>query len=213
MKRASCAFLLIAFLGYFYPADATLIERGEGLIYDDATNITWTKDAGLVFTSGYFEGGYSLNWHEAMEWAEQLEFAGFTGWRLPTADVVTDYHPFESMVGTEMGHVYWELGINQNIFNSGPFINITQGSYWLSTESWGPSSGSYAKIFSFTQDESVGGDIRDTYKDNSIGLAWAVHDGDIGLTPVPVPEPSTLLISGLMLFFCFNQYRKRMKII
>lgn len=38
----------------FGNAQATLIDRGSGLIYDDVQNLTWLQDASYFATSGAF---------------------------------------------------------------------------------------------------------------------------------------------------------------
>jgi hypothetical protein len=77
---------------------AALIDRGQGLLYDTVLNVTWLADANFAYTSGYAatlaEDGlpmapnriYSngrMGWDAAVVWADQLEFGGFSDWRLP----------------------------------------------------------------------------------------------------------------------------------
>lgn len=76
---------------------AGLIDRGNGMIYDDILDITWLQDANYAHTSGYStdnaigsKDGAPLNvqtdgkmgWQAAMNWAENLAFGGFDDWRL-----------------------------------------------------------------------------------------------------------------------------------
>ena len=49
-------------------ASAGLIDRGNGMIYDDVQDITWLADANLSKTSGYDDNGY-MSWREANVWA------------------------------------------------------------------------------------------------------------------------------------------------
>ena len=69
-------------------AQATLLDRGGGLIYDDVLNITWLKDANYAKTSGYDDDG-RMNWSAANAWAASLSYfdsvrgVDITGWRLP----------------------------------------------------------------------------------------------------------------------------------
>lgn len=63
------------------PAQAGLIDRGNGLIYDNVLDITWIQDVGLSAT----QGGVGIHyWAGAKAWADQLVYGGFDDWRLPT---------------------------------------------------------------------------------------------------------------------------------
>ena len=72
-------------------AQATLWDRGGGLIYDDVLNITWLKDANYAQTSGYDADG-RMNWSAANAWAAGLSYfdsvrnVTWTDWRLPTVN-------------------------------------------------------------------------------------------------------------------------------
>lgn len=60
---------------------AALIDRGNGLIYDNVLNITWIQDVALSSTLG---GPGRFNWSGANNWADQLVYGGYDDWRLPT---------------------------------------------------------------------------------------------------------------------------------
>lgn len=64
------------------PADATLFDRGNGLIYDDGLDITWLQDANYGVTSGYDADGV-MTWAEVLTWADTLIYGGHSDWRLP----------------------------------------------------------------------------------------------------------------------------------
>ena len=57
-------------------------DNGDGTITDRATGLTWTK-----LDSGHLKAGEKkdgkLNWEQALRWAEDLEHAGHSDWRLP----------------------------------------------------------------------------------------------------------------------------------
>jgi len=63
-------------------SQATLINRGGGLIYDTVLSITWLQDANYAQTSGYDADGL-MTWDEAVAWADQLVYGGYNDWRLP----------------------------------------------------------------------------------------------------------------------------------
>ena len=60
---------------------AALIDRGNGLIYDNVLNVTWMQDVAL---SGTLGGAGIFNWSGAKAWANQLVYGGYDDWRLPT---------------------------------------------------------------------------------------------------------------------------------
>jgi uncharacterized protein DUF1566 len=59
-------------------------DNGDGTITDRATGLTWSK-----LDSGHLKAGENkdgkLNWEQALGWAENLEYAGHSDWRLPNA--------------------------------------------------------------------------------------------------------------------------------
>ncbi len=70
-------------------ASATLIDRGNGLLYDTVLNVTWLQDANYAKTSGYAATGVDLatgtmTWAAANTWAAQLNVGGLSDWRLAT---------------------------------------------------------------------------------------------------------------------------------
>lgn len=182
-------------------ANAELIDRGGGLIYDTDYDITWLADANFAMTSNYDADGL-MTWSQANTWADQLEYGGYDDWRLPTAlnqdgtgpdgwyDDAYDHN------GSEMGHLFYdELGgtAGESIYESTDpdldlFLNIQADLYWTSTS--GPYSGRHW-FFAFSNGSQWG------QPDSYGGYAWAVRDGDVA----PVPEPATMLISKVKVKF------------
>lgn len=98
--------LLLASIGLNSTANAALVSRGDGLIYDDVFNITWMADANYAKTSGYvdlnsvFYGNFSYNniyldgrmgWNAAKKWADDLvynttKYGSLSDWRLVSAN-------------------------------------------------------------------------------------------------------------------------------
>ena len=182
--RGNAAILLFVFVMFFsVPANATLIDRGSGLIYCDVLDVTWLSNADL---------GGSMNWYEAMDWADQLVYMGFENWRLPRAN--------------EMNHLFYnELGGSRSvpiIHSSDPdlnlFYNIAPSNYaHLIDPYWSPDNNprdsGLAITFGFNNTYMSGAWAYE-HKSISYGHAWGVIDSDVA---APVPEPSTLILMGI----------------
>ncbi len=57
-------------------------DNKDGTITDRATELTWAQvDSGHLKAGAKRDG--KLNWEQALEWVEELEYAGHSDWRLP----------------------------------------------------------------------------------------------------------------------------------
>ena len=57
-------------------------DNGDGTVTDRATGLMWMKvDSGRLRAGRNRDG--KLNWQEALAWAENLVYAGYSDWRLP----------------------------------------------------------------------------------------------------------------------------------
>ena len=81
LKQVTQVGILLAVL-VTHMAHATLINRGNGLIYDDVQDITWLQNANLA--------GDAMTWVDSMDWASNLSFGGFDDWRLFKANEYCD---------------------------------------------------------------------------------------------------------------------------
>ena len=161
-------------------AQAALESRNNGMVYDTDLNLTWLADAGAA--------GTPLDWTTADAWTTELNHAGITGWRLPTA-APPDYYSTTS----EMGHLFYvELGGQQDtpisqVHNAfyALFSNVVDGGYWSNTPD--DADPAFAWNFDFYDGTQL------AYDGTVQFGAWAVHEGDVGA----VPEPSTVLLLGL----------------
>ena len=108
-------------------AQAALVDRGGGLIYDTDLNVTWLQDANYAKTSGYDTDG-RMTWANATAWAANLSYydsvrnVTYTDWRLPTftdlgapgcqtANSGTDCGYNVNPASSEMAHLFFtELG-------------------------------------------------------------------------------------------------------
>ncbi len=214
-------------LGMMAGANAALIDRGNGMIYDDVLNITWLQDWNYAYTSGYAatnEGGTltitydswqstivsadgRMGWDAATTWAANLSFSGYNNWRLPTGDPT---QPAGSL--NELGSIYLattgyqfsgsRYGLNE------PFLN-TAGIHWSSNEitiarllEFAPYNDSYYSRWPTRADAGVGAFVLDTGTGrqgpfDKIDIARAVAVRDGDVAPAPVPVPATLALLGL----------------
>ena len=209
--------------------NAALIDRGGGLIYDADFDITWMQDA--------YAAGTTMNRSDAMTWVDNLTFAGFDDWRLPSTLNVdpscstdaTDklFLTLTPCSGGEMGHLIYTEGLtwlpgeatsttNRNWGSLGLFDNVIGSGYWTSEDylwtgqSYEDPAGTqptaekpyprtpkdgFGWLFYFGGDPGQHKTILST--GNSRGV-WAVRDGDVLASAVPLPPVLWLFGSGLL---------------
>ncbi len=99
MKKTILALGLMAGLLMAGKAQATLIDRGSGLIYDDVLNITWVADANLcvALNNCVNSATGAMTWDDANTWAANLDYQGFDDWRLPYASVTAGAGPITTL--------------------------------------------------------------------------------------------------------------------
>ena len=213
IKSALSSLFLVGFL-FSGAAQASLLDRGSGMIYDDALNLTWLKDANYSKTSGYDADGL-MTWAEADTWARTLNISGITGWRLPaTVDFgndgcnwsepwlghgSTDCGYSVSDDSSEMAHLFhitlqnnawntypWASNEANGLLNTGIFDNIQPYFYWSETVYALPPDS--RRFFSF----GTGLQRQAPLYENMSIYAWAVRDGDVA-----IPEPGSAVLMGL----------------
>lgn len=188
-------------------AQAALIDRGGGMIYDDVLNITWLKDANYAATQFSESGGVvgdvdgRMSWADANAWAENLVFGGFDDWRLPTALNSDGSGPCLGFncTGAELGYMFYtNMGATagtsilggSNAANLSLFSNLQSFIYWSGTGNEPDPSRAWVFVVSNGNQNPFG--------KNGEYHGWAVRAGDVG-PPVPVPESGAewLLLCGL----------------
>ena len=131
---------------------AALIDRGNGLIYDNVLNVTWIQDVALSSTLG---GSGIFNWYGAKAWADQLVYRGYDDWRLPTlgpvngvnfkrifhCDGSADYgYGIAAPGGASAGFTGNELAYMYHV-NLGNQSQCTGPGPYLAGKTWGPNVG------------------------------------------------------------------------
>ncbi len=165
MKKFTLLITLVTMFGLTVSAQADLYDRGSGLIYDSELNITW-----LVHEDFANE---SMKWDEAIVWAEDLEYYGYTDWRLPTIPCT------ECEEEGEMKHLYDNESDYMSFF--GDYLSDDGALYWYDTEvvSTRGNNNNQAWYLNF-----------DNGKENKKGgtsFVLAVHNGDIANGIINIP--------------------------
>jgi len=197
-------------------ASATLFDRGNGLIYDSAQNITWMQDANYAKTSSYDSDGL-MTWNDATVWAAGLVYQGYSDWRLPTttdtgtsgcdfaysgtdcgSNVATNSSELARLFFIDLGNLSSYdtagslrggiSGVDWGVVNSGPFSNLQNYVYWSASE-YAPNTSSAWTFYTYSGSQTADLKYYSLY-------AWAVRSGDVAANN-NVPEPGTLALLGL----------------
>ena len=192
--RSACLALLAVLLSPM-AANADLIDRGYGFIYDDVLDITWRQDAGSEVSD--------RSWFAQSEWAADLSLIHggtiYDDWRLPNMDLNGDgvivYCSLVTEVecrDNELGYMFIQYGISPT--SMGLFTEVVLN-YWSSTDydadGWTCNSGPEGNC---AWRQGFGPDSHNYVRKWYEGYGgWAVRDGDV----FSVPEPSTLALLAI----------------
>jgi len=218
--RKLLLFLILLLIGMLGVSNATLWDRGGGLVYDDVLEITWLQDANHSAADVCIPGDSCpdglMTWYSANAWASGLEYYDsvrgviWDDWRLPSAYNQDGSGPDSgwNISSSEMGHMYYNnLGgtcggtcggggfpgatFTDGYGNTVSFQDLQQNGYWASPKfDHEEYMATYAWYFYFTTGYQHYGTPGATL------YAWAVRDGDVGAAPIP--SALWLLGSGLI---------------
>ncbi len=203
-------------------AQAALVSRGGGMVYDTTRNITWLADMNYAQTSVHTGTGVqadgSMTWAAAKAWADNLVYGGYGDWRLPTLNPADASCSLVVGIGfncsggelsglfvTDLGRDYSGSGPSTSddtpaqIANLALFSNVQPANYWSGTR-YVPGPGN---AWSF----HAGGNGFQTYSaEVNRFYVVAVRPGDIAAS---VPEPQTLALALLALGATATARRRR----
>jgi len=175
--------------------------------YDSVLDVTWLANANAAGP---------MSWSDAVSWASDLSFGGFTEWRLPTlVDFGTSGCDYSTTGGTDCGynvdtvtselaHLYYvTLGnvaihapgtgdapqAGWGLTNTGGFVKLVPEAYWTGVEYRHPES---PLDWSFSMYDGL-----QTYAPTgTLFYAMALINGDV--SPVPEAQTAAMLIAGLL---------------
>lgn len=158
-------------------AQATLLDRGGGLLYDDVLNVTWLQDANYAKTSGYDADG-QMSWGVAKIWASNLVFhdavrsIDFDDWRL--ARNSPEGHPF---------HYGWSSAVGDEEPTAGPHSELSYMYYAnLGLSGYKSNNGNWQSDFGIFGNGSLVGQ-------NNVGLVLNLQAGEYLSDADPEPYP------------------------
>ena len=100
--------------------------KAEKVYVDPATNLMWQDAPYTDAEDGAYSREHSVgkagNWGHAVNYCRRLNYAGYTDWRLPTADELMDIHHLDGQV----------------------FVNFRDKDFWTSTPT---SDGKYYVVY------------------------------------------------------------------
>jgi hypothetical protein len=201
-----------------------------GGYFDSSLNITWLRIANV---DGLMTWDNANTWATTLgTLSNPGPVNGITGWRLPTMIDTGSVGCNFGYVGTdcgfnvqtapgatpptgnlsEMAHMFYvTLGnlaafktnglpeSGSGLINTGPFDKLENGTYWTNLVFGPVDPGSLAWYFNFA-------DTRQSLDYQGFNkYAWAVHDGDPGIAPVPLPASVWLLLTGVLGFAVLNR--------
>lgn len=109
----------------------------DGTITDNATGLMWMQD----------DSGVGMTWEEALAYAENFEFAGYTDWRLP------DAKELQSLIDYTRSPLTTDSAAIDPLFNATQFTNENGDAdypyYWSSTThtSWNENRGGTNAVY------------------------------------------------------------------
>lgn len=223
MKRRTAGWAVAA-MSLAGAAQAALIDRGSGMVYDSTLNITWLSDWNAAQTQYTDSGGTQgsahglMRWQAASDWAASLVHAGLGGWRLPSvaqpdASCSDNLNPGGvhainygfGCSGSEIGHLFHvDLGgqAGQSVLDptGDSAWQIANGALFTHLQEgvYWTAPGHVTGLQGFAWNFNTGNGYQYVDDQRTRSYAVAVRDGDVAATAVPEPAslPLTLLALG-----------------
>lgn len=215
------ALALLFSVGLIGNSQATLLDRGNGMVYDTDQDLTWLKDTNIAKTRGHGNDG-KLHVTEVMDWVNSFEYAGYSDWRLPEFDLQACYNSaifideFQCLTDDTstgeitfmhnqiLGNSFW---LNRNNARDCPDLFTSANGCLVNTGADGVAFDNFTPDFYWVTNVSnpgvtfsfnpADGSHHENWGDFADAYAWLVRTGDVAAA-VPEPRMLLLLAAGLI---------------
>lgn len=168
--------------GMAIPAGATMIDLGNDLLYDDQQNITWYD---YPFQVPCTIDSLLDDYRATLQWAADLEYVGLTDWRIPT---LWEWHLSEEQFGDD----YEDPARQASSLFSREYLCLTSTlTYYEVLDETG-------QLVSFDGPSvyrPLYGEVGPSLWDTVAVVTDGTWQGGSGAAPVP--EPATMLLTGV----------------
>jgi hypothetical protein len=95
------------------PTAGRFVDNGDGTVTDNCTGLMWQKDTADKDGNGMINNNDITTWQEALQYCENLDFAGYHDWRLPNIrelQSIPDYGRVDPSIDPVFGALaewYW----------------------------------------------------------------------------------------------------------
>lgn len=167
---------------YSFTAQASLFDRGNGLIYDDVLDVTWLQNANLAASETFGVSGIqangSMDWATAQNWISAMNasnYQGFNNWRLPDVTPINgqyfDYGSRPDGDSIYIGNSDWGYNISSPNSELAYMYYANLGNQSRYVPTYDEQTG-LIDIFTPTQNPNWTGDL------NSTSQGWTIIYGE-----------------------------------
>ncbi|TDP74088.1 PEP-CTERM sorting domain-containing protein [Roseateles toxinivorans] len=210
-------------------------SNGAEAYYDTTLNVTWFRDfiggfegfdaakqAAQATRFGISGWRMPAMIDSGSPGCESFQYAGGTdcGYNVLTKSGNLSTYEIGQIVYSEMAHLFYvTLGnraycavgdsscdthpLDFGLSNTGPFNGLQTDVYWLDLEdAANPGNAWYFATIDGSQSPGFGG------KNNSLMFVRTLHDGDVGVSLVPEPTTTTLMLVGVWTLLAIRKNRR-----
>jgi hypothetical protein len=121
------------FYGKGCPTADRYVDNQDGTVTDTCTGLMWQKETADKDGNGTIDSADTMQWQNALQYCESLEFAGHSDWRLPNVrelQSIVDYGRMEPssdpIFGEESGW-YWSSSTHVHLPNGAWYVYFFYG--------------------------------------------------------------------------------------